>query len=630
MRIPRITRGRSLALILLLVLLVPALAACGGPATPTTQATNPPAAAAPTTAPAAAPTTAPTTASAAAPTTAPAATEAAPAATEAAPAATEATAGGQKGGILRILYWQAVTILNPYQTQGTKDVDAAHLILEPLALPGADLKQIPYLAEEIPTLENGGVSKDLMSITWKLKKGVKWSDGTDFTADDVVFTWEYCTKSPTCTAPQFFAPISKVEAVDPNTVKITWKAPNANYYITFTSTTDPILQKKQFAECVGDKAATCPANTAPVGTGPYKLKEFKSGDVVTYDKNPMYRDADKVAFDGVELKGGGTAESSLRAVCETGETDYAWNLQVDAAVIKQSVDSGGKCDIVQHPGPNVERIYFNLADASPELADQRAEPSTKNPYLSDIKVRQALSMAIDRKTIAEQVYGPAGVVTCNLVPAPPEFNSPNNKCDQDVDGAKKLLEEAGWKDSDGDGFVDKDGKPLTVVYQTSINGVRQKVQQIIQSNWADIGVNTQLRAIDAGVFFSADKGNPDTAGHFFADVEMFTSGYDPDPTTLLDNWRCDQVAQKSNGWSTNNYNRYCSPEYDALSDQLHKETDPAKRTQLFIQLNDKLVKDYVIAPLIQRAFPAGKAKDLVGPNSNPWHSDLWNIAEWHK
>jgi len=628
MRIPRITWRRTIALTLLLVLLVPALAACGGGAAPATQATNPPAASAPTNSPAAsAPTTAP-----AEPTAAPAATEAAPVTATEAPKPTEATSsGGQAGGTLHILYWQAVTILNPYQTQGTKDIDAAHLILETLALPGADLKQIPMLAEEIPTLDNGGVSKDLTSITWKLKKGVKWSDGTDFTADDVVFTWEYCTKSPTCTAPQFFAPIQKVEAVDPSTVKITWKAPNANYYITFTSPTDPILQKKQFASCVGDSAATCPANNEPIGTGPFKLKEFKSGDVVTYDKNPMYRDAATVAFDAVEIKGGGTAESALRAVCETGEADYAWNLQVDAAVIKQSVDSGGKCDIVQHPGPNVERIYFNFADTDPALGDKRAEPDTTNPFLSDLRVRKALSMAIDRKTIAEHVYGPGGVVTCNLVPAPESFNSPNTKCDQDVEGAKKLLEEAGWTDTNGDGIVDKDGKPMTLTYQTSINGVRQSVQAIIKSNWGDIGVDVQLKAIDAGVYFSADKGNPDTAAHGYADIQMFTSGYDPDPTTLLDNWRCDQISQKSNGWSTNNYNRYCSKDYDALNDQLHKETDPAKRAQLIIQLNDKLVaEDYVLAPLIQRAFPAGKSKALQGPNSNPWHSDLWNIAEWHK
>ncbi len=493
---------------------------------------------------------------------------------------------------------------------------------------GPDLKPVPYLAAEVPTVENGGIAKDATSVTWKLKPGIKWSDGSDFTADDVIFTWEYCTKSPSCTTPQNFEQIKTVEAVDPTTVKTTWKAPNANTFVSWVGVN--ILQKKQFADCVGDKAPTCEANNKPIGTGPFKLKEFKSGDVVTYDKNPMYRDADKVAFDSVEIKGGGTAEGALRAVCETGETDFAWNMQIDPAIVKQVVGNGDKCEIVPYPGPNVERMYFNLANPDPALGDKRSEPTQKNPILSDPKVRQALAMAIDRKTIAEEAYGPAGSPTCNIVAAPESLTSKGTKCDQDVEGAKKLLAEAGWKDSDGDGVLDKDGKPFNLTYQTSINAVRQKVQQIVQSNWGDIGVNVSLKAIDAGVFFSADKGNPDTAAHNFVDIEMFTSSYDPDPTTFFDQWACAQVSQKSNGWSTNNYNRYCDKDYDAMIANLHKELDPAKRNDLFLKLNDKLVNEGIVVGLVIRTFPSAIVKGLVGPDGNPWAGDLYNIATWHK
>jgi peptide/nickel transport system substrate-binding protein len=392
-----------------------------------------------------------------------------------------------------------------------------------------------------------------------------------------------------------------------------------------------VIQKKQFEACIGAAAETCPANNAPIGTGPYMVKDFKPGDVVVYEKSPTFRDAAKVAFDGVEIKGGGDAVSAARAVLETGEVDYAWNLQVEPQVLDEIL-KGGKGTLVVAPGPNMERLLINFADADPALGDQRAEPSTKNPYLSDLKVRQALAMALDRQLISDQGYGQAGKPTCSAITAPPDYVSSVTSCPQDVEGAKKLLAEAGWTDTDGDGIVDKEGKPLTLVYQTTINAVRQKTQAIVKSQWAAIGVNAQLRAIDAGVFFSSDAGNPDTAAKFYADVEMFTTGNDfPDPTNFLDgNYTCANIAQKSNSWKLNNYHRYCNKDYDALMDQLRKETDSAKRKALYVQLNDFLVNDVVVIPLINRTTPEGKAKALVGPSPGSFDTNFWNIAAWHK
>src|SRR5206468_8565760 len=199
-----------------------------GTTAPAAAATNPPAAAAPT-------------AMAEKP------TEAAPAAaTEAAPAPTEAAPAGAAGGTLKLLYWQAVTTLNPHLASGTKDSDASRLIAEPLASWDENGKLSLNLAAEVPTVDNGGVSKDLKTVTWKLKPGLKWSDGTDFTADDVIFTWEYCSDTATaCTDLSNFDPIAKVEAVDPQTVKITWKEANANSYIAFVGGFGGVvLQKK--------------------------------------------------------------------------------------------------------------------------------------------------------------------------------------------------------------------------------------------------------------------------------------------------------------------------------------------------------------------------------------------------
>jgi peptide/nickel transport system substrate-binding protein len=242
-------------------------------------------------------------------------------------------------------------------------------------------------------------------------------------------------------------------------------------------------------------------------------------------------------------------------------------------------------------------------------------------------------MAIDRKAMAEQLYGPAGDPTCNIVVTAP-FVAPDqvyvrNKCDPDVEGAKKLLDEAGWKVGADGSTREKDGKPLVVTYQTTINTLRQKEQALVKANWSAIGVTVQLRAIDAGVFFSSDKGNPDTAAHFYTDVEMFTNGAEqPDQTNYLCGWATDQIAQKSNGWNGNNYERYSNPDFDKLCQQLRVEPDPAKRNDITLKMNDILVQDVVIIPLIARKNVSGYSKQLKGINVTGWDSEMWNIADW--
>ncbi|RIK33043.1 MAG: hypothetical protein DCC55_35700, partial [Chloroflexi bacterium] len=216
----------------------------------------------------------------------------------------------------------------------------------PIWLPGH-----PLLVEEIPTVENGSVAEDGAWITWKLRDDILWSDGTAFTAEDVVFTYDYCSNPETaCTNAAYLVNIESVEAVDDHTVTITWNAATSNPYFAFTSTSGRILQKAQFANCIGAAASSAEecqqANLAPIGTGPYKLVEFKPGDVVTYEINEHYRDADKPFFQEVIFKGGGDATSAARAVLQTGDTDWAWNLQVEAAVLTQLADQGGAGELV--------------------------------------------------------------------------------------------------------------------------------------------------------------------------------------------------------------------------------------------------------------------------------------------
>ena len=232
--------------------------------------------------------------------------------------------------VLTLIYWQAPSLPGPYLASGYKDQDAGAITLEPLASYDPDGNLVPRLAVGIPTIANGGVSADQTSIRWTLHEGLKWSDGSAMTARDVVFTWRYCTHADTgCTNSSAFAGITSVEAIDDRTVEIRFEAPTPYPYSAFVGAGTPIISAAQFADCVGAAARACDAqNTAPLGTGPYRIVEFTPNEGAVYERNPFYR-GDAPYFDRVVLRGGGDAVSAARAVLEDGEADYAWNVQVE-------------------------------------------------------------------------------------------------------------------------------------------------------------------------------------------------------------------------------------------------------------------------------------------------------------
>jgi peptide/nickel transport system substrate-binding protein len=570
----------------------------------------------------------------------------APAATSApapttAPAATSAPVASARGtcGTLKLLWWQAPTILNPHLAQGTKDFDASRMVYEPLAAydPNGNPTAQYGLAEQVPTAQNGGVSADGKTITWKLKKNVKWSDGTLFTADDVIFTWKYATDKATAAATATnFADIDTIDKIDDTTIKVTLKNPSPTPYASFAGPNGLIIQKKAFEDYMGAKAKDAPANLKPVGTGPFMVVDFKPGDVVTYKANPNYRDPNKPCFSDVTLKGGGDATSAARASLQTGDVDYAWNLQVTADVLQQ-LAQGGKGELITAPSNSVERLHLNMTNADPALGDKRSEPNQPNPFLSDIKVRQALSLGIDRKAI-EQLYGGPNVTggaTCDIITAPPPMVSTTkfDFCDYDLAKANALLDSAGWaKGADGIRHKTVNGVDVKahLLFQTSVNPVRQKTQQIIKQSWEQLGISVELKSVDASVFFSSGPASPDNIGHFYADVEEFAnSPAPPGDINFVRGWTCSAIGTKDKEWRGTNYSRWCDKNFDALVDQLASALDPTKRIQLEQQANDAIVSGLSVIPIIARNFPvAGKSKTLKGVVANPWESDLWNVADW--
>ncbi|PRY25954.1 peptide/nickel transport system substrate-binding protein [Aliiruegeria haliotis] len=537
-------------------------------------------------------------------------------------------------GELKIIYWQAPSIMNPYLSGGTKDIEAAALVIEPLARYDAAGNLTPWLVEDIPTVENGGVSEDLTSITWKLKDGIKWSDGTPFTSADVRFTWEYCTaEGGGCAQTEKYKDVVDVETPDELTAIVKFSTPKPFPYRPFVGGEAPVIQKAQFQDCMGPKAPECTeANFNPVGTGPFVVTDFRPNDVISLKANDNYRDPAKPAFATVTFKGGGDAMAAARSVLETGEFDYAWNPQLAPDVIAE-MEAAGKGQVVAAFGTLVERIMVNLTDPNPELGEERATAKHPHPFLTDKAVRQALSMAIDRPLLVEIGYGKAGTTTCNVLPAPEVYaSSANDSClVQDIEGANKLLDEAGWVDSDGDGIRDKDGVQLSLLFQTSTNAVRQDFQALIKEWWKMIGVETELRNIDASVFFGGDPGSPDTYQKLFADVEMYANNFDgTDPEAYMANWACDEAPRPETQWQGNNMPRFCSEEYDAMVAEMAKTGDINKRAELAKKMNDMLMQEYVIIPLVYRGRVSAHSNTLGGVNMHPWDSETYNAADWYR
>ncbi|MEO1342180.1 MAG: peptide ABC transporter substrate-binding protein, partial [Cyanobacteria bacterium J06635_13] len=387
----------------------------------------------------------------------------------------------QDNSTLKLLYWQAPTILNPHLSTGFKDAEAARITLEPLASFNNEGELIPFLAESIPTVENGGVAADGKSVTWKLKQDVKWSDGTPFTAEDVVFTYNFLSNPQVgAVSAGTYEVVESVEAIDDYTVKINFKEVNPAWSLVFVGGEGMILPQHIYQDYNGENARSAPANLKPIGTGAYRVVDFRPGDTAVYEPNPEFRQADQLGFERLELKGGGDATSAARAVLQTGDADFAYNLQVEAPVLDK-LAAAGQGKVVSNYGALMERIIINHSDPNTVApSGERSSLEFPHPFLSDRTVRQALELAIDRDTIAEQLYGVTGKATLNFLVAPPEYASSNTSYEYDPAQAQELLDSAGWKDTNGNGTRDKDGVEMQMVFQTSVNPLRQKTQAVVK------------------------------------------------------------------------------------------------------------------------------------------------------
>ena len=540
-----------------------------------------------------------------------------------------------EAGELRIIQSQAPTVLAAHSSTGSKDTFAGSLVMEPLIAYDLSGELGGRLAAAVPSVEDGTLAEDLTSVTITLKEGIVWSDGEPLTADDVRFTWEWVTtESNASVNAGVWGVISDIEVIDDLTFTATFATPQVAWFEPFTGVDSGIIYP---AHVFGDD----PTNkndeflSFPIGTGPFKVDTFSPNDAATFSANENYREPNKPAFATVVFKGGGDALSAGRAVVQTGDYDYAWNVQAEPEVIAELEANGTTGKILLSVGTTVEGLYINFSDPNVEVDGQRSEKNTPNPIFSDKAVREALNVAINRELIADQFYGGAEYAESNALTGFEYFTSPNTSWTFDLEEAARILDEAGWT-LDGD-VRKKDDVELAISFASPINQVRQKTQQVIKSDLESIGFKVELVQVDSAVFFDSAAGNDQNSAHFFWDLAMWSSGPPSAiPVAFLDKWYAgpdgENIAQASNGWSKPNYQRWQDADYDALYEQLLEANTPEAAQELLIALNDRVIDEIAFVPMVRRPFFNAASNRLREENIGGgavFTSPYWNIANWN-
>jgi peptide/nickel transport system substrate-binding protein len=549
-----------------------------------------------------------------------------PASAQSVPAYRPTRRGG--GGALKILYWQAATLLNPHFAVGTTNQEASRVFYEPLAGWAADGTLYPVLAAEIPSVENKGLSEDGRTVTWKLKRGVKWHDGTDFSADDVVFNWEYARNPQVAGVSSGSYTDVNVVKVDDHTVRVEFPKPTPFWADAFVASRGMLIPKHMYQGFNGPNARDAPANLRPVGTGPYRFVSFAPGDNLRGELNPNYHMNNRPYFDTLEVKGGGDAVSAARAVLQTGDFDYAWNLQVEDEILKRlEAANRGKVNIVE--GGNIEFVMLNVTDPHREVDGERASIRTEHPAFRDPAVREAMSLLLDRGSIERFIYGRGGPATSNFLNNPPRFASPNTRWEFNIEKANQILDGAGWVRG-RDGIRVKDGVRLRFIYQTSVNAPRQRTQAIYKQAAQRAGIDLELKSVTASVFFSADVANPDTYTKFWADMQMYTTTMtQADPQLFMNQFVSWEISSKANNWQGRNIVRWRNEEYDRIFREAEGELDPVKRAALFIRMNDLIVGSNHVIPLVQRPLVSASLNNLNTVLS-AWDNTHWLLSDWYR
>ena len=293
------------------------------------------------------------------------------------------------------------------------------------------------------------------------------------------------------------------------------------------------------------------------------------------------------------------------------------------------MEASGKGTARVGPSGDIEFIQLNPTDPWNEVDGERASVKSRHFAFSDPKVRGAMALLCDRKGMQDFVYGRTGTASGHFISAPARYRSPNAKWEFNVDKANALLDDAGCKRG-ADGIREKGGRKMKFVFQTSINGTRQKEQAIVKQAAQKAGIELELKSVAPSVFFSSDVGNPDTYPHFYCDLQMYTTTMtEPDPALFMNQFCSWEAATKENKWQGRNITRWRNDEYDKAYRAAEGELNPVKRALLFIKMNELVIADVADIPVVYRPAVRALHSKLKAPLSG-WDNDMYQIAEWYR
>ncbi|MBI5029007.1 MAG: peptide ABC transporter substrate-binding protein [Chloroflexi bacterium] len=522
----------------------------------------------------------------------------------------------KKGGTFTLAIYQEPDLLNPYLAAQRTAGEVHIFVIEGLLGVNEKGEFYPVLAREVPTKENGGLSADGLTLTYHLKENVVWSDGEKFTCDDVKFTWEAVThpKSGAVGASDL-REINSVECPDPYTVVIKFK----NFYAAYLVPFWVVLPR----HATGDPAniSKWDYNRKPLGTGPFKIVEWVSGDHITLVRNERYREAGKPYLDSVLMRFVPSRDVALQLL-RTGEVTMVWD--VVEANLPQLTNIPG-ITIGSAPGPRSERLVLNLSNPTIDAADASANP---HPILSDVRVRTALELAIHKREIVDKLLnGQAAVGTnelnvgwaqCNTTPS--EFNS---------DQARKLLDDAGWK-LGADGIrISTNGTRLRLKLQgPSGDSLREQVQQLLLDYWKAVGVEAYIEnAPTAALLGTWDANSPARHGKF--DMLIYTTGPYVDPQAQVEgyfaSWNIPQASNRGTGY---NYSRWVNAAADAAIRQASSTPDIALRRQAYCQVMSEVNQARPQIYLYGRYSITAYRDNLQNWKINVWKNLGWGAADW--
>jgi peptide/nickel transport system substrate-binding protein len=435
-----------------------------------------------------------------------------------------------------------------------------------------DNSPFPKLVTEIPSMDNGGVSEDGLIITIHLRDDLVWSDGTPLTAEDFVFTYEMIVDPGNTVASVYpYDYLDGVEAPDAQTVVMTFSEPFAPWEANFWKGILPkhVLQPVFEAEGSIDQAEW---NLAPtVGCGPFDFVEWESGSFMSFARSPNYWEGE-ANLDEIYLQFV-PDDASQTAALVAGDADLGtFPPLADVPVLEAA-----GVDIFVRNGGYSEGWFFNMRDMA-------------SPGALDLKVRQAVAMALDREAIAEDLLLGLAPVAETYWDALPTYVSPDvEPWAYDPEGAKALLEEAGWTDRDGDGIrEDTGGNKLTLSHGTTIREIRQDIQAVTQQMLREVGIDLQINSWDADFFFASyADGSPAALGEVdvmeWSDCTNF-----PDPDYYY--WLCSELPDDENPWGANYF--ICDEYLDELFQRQLVTLDAQERTEIFYEIS-KYMHDQV-------------------------------------